>query len=160
MSKQIILFVDDEKMVINAVKRALRNENYKLLTAQSGEAGLLQLKGHDVQLVISDQNMPGMNGLDFLKRVKKNYPWILTVMLTGQTDIEIAANAINEAGIYKFILKPWDDAVLKITVKRALESLTLIQERDSLLQKVKTRDTILQELEKEHPGITRVQRDE
>ena len=95
------------------------------------------LKRYDVHLVISDQKMPGMIGLDFLKRVKSDYPQILTIMLTGQAEIEIAMSAINEAGVYKFILKPWDDYDLKVTVRRALEALELICERDSLLQQVK-----------------------
>jgi two-component system probable response regulator PhcQ len=81
-------------------------------------------------------------------------------MLTGQAEIEVAVQAINEAGVYKFIQKPWDDADLKITIRRALESIDLISERDRLLQKVKSRDAILKELEKKHPGITKVDRDE
>ncbi len=69
-------------------------------------------------------------------------------------------DAINEAGVHKFILKPWNDNNLKITVRRALETLELIWERDSLLQGVKTRDAILQDLENEYPGISNVERDE
>ena len=118
------------------------------------------LKDHDIHLVVSDQRMPGMNGIDFLKRIKREYPQILTIMLTGNEEIEIAMNAINEAGVYKFILKPWDDNNLKVTIRRALETLELIWERDSLLHQVKTRDTILQSLEKQYPGITKVERDE
>lgn len=155
-----ILVVDDEKLVLNAIKRTLRSENYTTLTAQSGDEGLMLLENHDVELVVSDYNMPGMSGLDFLKRVKKDYPHILTIMLTGHAEIEIAINAINEAGVYKFILKPWEDADLKITIRRALESLELIKERNSLAKQVKDKDIILQNLEEEYPGITKVERDE
>lgn len=160
MKRQTILVVDDEKMILKAIKRVLRNENYNILTAESGDQGLLLLKDYDVQLVISDYNMPGMNGLEFLQNVKRDHHQILTIMLTGQMEIEIAMKAINEAGVYKFILKPWEDADLIITIRRALESLELILERKSLLQQIKTRDVILQNLEKEHPGITKVERDE
>ncbi len=160
MKKHTILIVDDEEMILKSIVRVLRNENCQILTAQSGEEGLEVLKVYEVQLVISDQKMPGMNGLDFLKRVKTEYPQILTIMLTGQAEIEIAMDAINEAGVYKFILKPWDDNDLKVTVIRALETLELIWERDSLLQRVKARDAILQDLEKEYPGISKVERDE
>ncbi len=160
MKKHQILIVDDEKLILNAIKRTLRSENYTTLTAQSGDEGLMLLENHDVELVISDYNMPGMSGLDFLKRVKKDYPHILTIMLTGHAEIEIAINAINEAGVYKFILKPWEDADLKITIRRALESLELIKERNSLAKQVKDKDIILQNLEEEYPGITKVERDE
>jgi len=160
MGRHQILVVDDEKLVLNAIKRTLRSENYTTLTAQSGDEGLILLENHDVELVVSDYNMPGMSGLDFLKRVKKDYPHILTIMLTGHAEIEIAINAINEAGVYKFILKPWEDADLKITIRRALESLELIKERNSLAKQVKDKDIILQNLEEEYPGITKVERDE
>lgn len=151
--------VDDEPYVLKAFERALRKEPYTLMTAPGGEEGLNLLDARDVSLVISDYNMPRMNGLAFLKTVKQRYPSILAIMLTGQAEIQIAVQAINEAGVYKFIQKPWDDADLKITILRALESIDLVTERDRLMQKVKSRDAILQELERKHPGITRVERD-
>jgi two-component system, probable response regulator PhcQ len=160
MKKHTVLIVDDEEMILRSICRALRDEDYRILTAANGEKGLAILKDHDVHMVVSDQKMPGMNGIDFLKQIKKDYPQILTIMLTGNAEIEIAMNAINEAGVYKFILKPWDDNNLKITIRRAIETLELIWERDSLLEKVKTRDAILQSLEKQHPGISKVERDE
>ena len=160
MKKNTVLIVDDEEMILKSIVRVLRNENYQILTAQSGEQGLAVLKDREVHLVISDQKMTGMNGLEFLKHVKGDYPQILSIMLTGHADIEIAMNAINEAGVYKFILKPWDDNNLKITIRRALETLELICERDSLFQQVKARDAVLQNLEKEYPGISKVDRDE
>ena len=160
MKKHTILIVDDEEMILKSIFRVLRNDNYQILTAQSGGEGFAVLKQYDVHLVISDQKMPGMNGLDFLKRVKIDYPQILTIMLTGHAELEIAMEAINEAGVYKFILKPWNDDDLKVTVRRALEALELICERDSLLQQVKVQDACLQDLEKEFPGISKIERDE
>ena len=160
MKKYTILAVDDEKLILNAIKRLLRNENYTLLTAQSGIEGLRLLKKHNVQLVISDQTMPEMTGLDFLKRVKVEYPEILMIMLTGNAEIGIAIDAINETGVYKFILKPWENVILKITIRRAIESLELGLERDKLLKQVQVQDTILKDLENEHPGISKIKRDE
>lgn len=160
MTRHAILLVDDEPHVLKSFQRALRKEPYTLMTAEGGEEGLKLLEAREVSLVISDYNMPRMNGLEFLKEIKALYPHILTIMLTGQAEIEIAVQAINEAGVYKFIQKPWDDADLKITILRALESLDLVSERNRLLQKVKSRDAILKELEKNHPGITKVDRDD
>jgi two-component system, probable response regulator PhcQ len=160
MTRHAILMVDDEPNVLKSFQRALRKEPYTLMTAQGGEEALKLLEAREVSLVISDYNMPQMNGLEFLKTVKALYPRLLAIMLTGQAEIQIAMQAINEAGVYKFIQKPWEDADLKITILRALESIDLATERDHLLRKVKSRDAILMELEKKHPGITKVNRDE
>ena len=159
MKKRTILIVDDEELILKSIARALRNENYNTLTARNAAEGFAVLKDYDVHLVISDQNMPGMKGLDFLKRVQREYPKTLTIMLTAQAELDVAMDAINEAGVYKFILKPWDDNALKVTVRRALETMELIWERDTLLQQVKTQDAILQELEKIYPDIGKVERD-
>ncbi len=159
MTRHAILLVDDEKNVLSALERSLRKEPYTLLTAGGAQEGLTLLSAREVSVVVSDYNMPGMNGLAFLKQVKVEYPHILGIMLTGQAELDIAVQAINEAGVYKFIQKPWNDADLKITLRRTLEWLDLASERDRLLQKVRSRETILSELEKQHPGITRVDRD-
>jgi two-component system probable response regulator PhcQ len=137
MHQRTILIVDDEEMVIKAIERSLRNENYNIFTALGGE-----------------------EGVTFLQKVKAEQPHTLTIMLTGETEIQVAMQAINEAGVYKFIMKPWDDNDLKITIRRALESLDLTRERDTLRERIKSRDTLLRSLEKEHPGITQVDKDE
>lgn len=160
MHQHAILFVDDEPNVLKAFQRSLRKMPYTLLTASGGDEALTLLEAREVSLVISDYNMPHMSGLEFLKTVKAIHPHTLTIMLTGQADLGIAVEAINEAGVYKFIQKPWDDADLKITIMRALESIDLLNERNQLRDKVKSREAILRELEKKHPGITQVDRDE
>jgi response regulator RpfG family c-di-GMP phosphodiesterase len=153
MEKHTILVVDDEKLILNSIKHVLRSENYHLLTAQSGIEGLKLLKKHNVQLVISDQKMPKMTGVEFLKQVKVLYPEILTIMLTAVDETKIAIDAINEAGVYKFILKPWENNDLKITIRRALESLELLLERDKLLKRVHAIETTLKDLEKDLPFL-------
>lgn len=160
MHQRTILVVDDEEMVLKAINRSLRNENYDIFTALGAEEGLKLLEMRDFDLVMSDQCMPGMDGVAFLQKVKAEQPRTLTIMLTGETDIEVAMKAINEAGVYKFIMKPWDDDDLKVTIHRALESLDLTRERDNLRERVKARDTLLRNLEKEHPGITQVDKDD
>ena len=160
MSRHAILIVDDEIKVLSAIQRTLRKEPYTVLTAEGGEEGLKMLEARDINLVVSDYNMPMMNGLEFLQNVRSLYPHILTIMLTGQAELQIAVQAINEAGVYKFIQKPWNNDDLRITLLRALESIDLATERDRLVQKIKSRDAILQDLEKKFPGITKVERDE
>jgi len=160
MHNRTILIVDDEPMILKAIQRTLRHENHNLLMAGSAKEGLRLLEGREVDMVVSDHNMPFMTGLEFLKMVKAEHPGTLTMMLTGQKEIDVAVQAINQAGVYKFILKPWDDDDLKITIRRALESLDLVRERNALSERVKERDAILRNLEQTHPGITQVEKDE
>lgn len=160
MNKSTILIVDDEVSIVNSLARSLREDGYHILTALSGEKALLKLKNYEVDLVISDQRMPGMSGLELLKRVQLDYPETLTVMLTAYGDIETAVEAINEAGVYKFILKPWDDVDLRVTIKRALELRQLIRQKRALQHEVRRQEAILRELERRYPGITDVTRDE
>lgn len=159
MTQHSVLIVDDEKNVLRALERALRKLPITLLTATGGEEGLKLLSAREVSLVVSDYNMPRMDGLTFLKQVGERYPHILTIMLTGQAEMDVAVQAINDAGVYKFILKPWNDDDFRITLRRSLESIDLVNERDRLLGKIKRRDTILNELERKYPGITKVDKD-
>jgi len=158
IKKPTLLIVDDETSIITSLKRTFMNEDMHIISAASGEQGLRILEGARVGLVISDQNMPGMDGIDFVRQVRINYPETLTIILTGYANIKHALKAINEAGVYKFIIKPWDEDELLITVKRAFELLDMTRERDTLVQKVKVQDMLLSNLEKEHPGITKVER--
>ena len=160
MSQRTVLIVDDEERILKALQRTLRNENYNIFTATGGEDGLKLLEMREFDLVMSDQHMPGMDGVTFLRKVRAEQPQTLTIMLTGAKEISVAMEAINDAGVYKFILKPWDDDDLKVTLRRALESLDLERERNELRERVKSRDTLLKNLENEHPGITQVEKDE
>ncbi len=160
MHQHTLLIVDDEPMILKSIQRIFRRENYTILTAEDANEGLNILQAREVDLLISDHHMPGMSGVEFLQKVKAEYPDILTIMLTGHKEIEIAMHAINDAGVYKFILKPWDDEDFKLTIKRALESLDLVRERNVLRERVRARDSILRNLEKEHPGITKVEKDD
>jgi DNA-binding NtrC family response regulator len=154
------LVVDDEELFIEYIKSMLSGESYNVVTASNGKQGLEILKKQSVNLVISEYKIPLMNGLEFLEKVRIIYPDILTVMVTDQADINLAIKAINEAGVYKFLLKPWDDIDFKNTIKRTLESLQVIKERDELIRKVKTHEATLKDLEKRYPGITKIEKNE
>ncbi len=116
-----ILLVDDEQHVSKAISRMLFDENYQIITAVNGVEALEALKHNEVDLIISDQRMPEMTGVEFLKKARILRPAVIRVMLTGYSDFTDLMEAINEAGIYKFILKPWDEIELKTTIKHALE---------------------------------------
>jgi len=122
-----LLIVDDEPGILKALTRVFRQENYEVLTAASGEEGLARLQQGPIHLLISDYMMPGMTGAVFLKEVKARFPDTIRIMLTGHADTNAVMGAINEGAVYKFILKPWNDDDLRITVALALEQFDLIQ---------------------------------
>ena len=158
--KHTILVVDDDELFIEYIQSVLSGKNYNVITASSGQEGLEILKKQSVNMVISEYKIPLMNGLEFLEKVRIIYPDILTIMVTDQPDIKLAIKAINEAGVYKFLLKPWDDIEFKNAIKKTLESLQVIKERDGLIRRVKTHEATLKDLEKRYPGITKVERDQ
>ncbi len=122
-----ILIVDDEKNIISALKRLLRNENYNILSANSGQEGLDILKSSTVNLIISDQRMPGMSGTEFLSKAMSENADIIRIILSGYTDIDSIAEAINRGHIYKFILKPWNDSSLVLEIRQALDQYDLVE---------------------------------
>ncbi len=129
-----ILLVDDEENVLKAIQRVFRQENYTVITAASGQAALDLLRKEQFHLIISDHMMPGMTGAELLKQVKVLKPEVIRIMLTGHADTTAVMGAINEGAVYKFILKPWNDDDLRVTVALALEQYDLIQKNKSLQQ--------------------------
>lgn len=141
-----ILFVDDEPNVLSALRRIFRRENYHIDTAMSGAEALQLLKENAYQLVISDYKMPQMNGAVLLKRVKELHPDVIRIMLTGQADTGAVMGAINEGAVYKFILKPWNDDDLRVTVGLALEQYDLIAKNKKLNQENKEKSKEIKRL--------------
>lgn len=133
--RHTILCVDDEQHNLDALSRALRKE-YDILTALNGPAGLELLSSHEVSLIISDQRMPKMTGVEFLEKSSEFCPDIVRIILTGFTDVEDLIGAINTGRVYRYITKPWDPNDLKVTVKRALESLDLTLENRRLFEDI------------------------
>jgi response regulator RpfG family c-di-GMP phosphodiesterase len=121
-----ILCVDDEVGILRALNRRLRRAGYRVLIAESGEGGLEILRTESVNLIISDQKMPGMQGNEFLRLSRKLRPDAVRIMLTAYADIKAATAAINQGSIYKFLLKPWDEAELLETIKAGLKQQDLV----------------------------------
>lgn len=111
-----ILCVDDEEIILVVFKRIFRNQNFNLLTASSAETALDLLKNNDVNVVISDHNMPMMSGIEFLEEVKETYPHTTRVLLTGDDVEESLDDYQNNDTIHKFFSKPWnnDDLILEV----------------------------------------------
>ena len=153
--KHTVMVVDDEEKVLTALSRFLRHENYKLVTATSGPAALSLIAEQPVHVIVTDQQMPGMTGIELLKRVKAEYLDTIRMVLTGHAEVNVAVAAINEGEVYRFITKPVQGEELKLAIRHALVQHDLLRENKALLQEVQKRDRILDQLEKEHPGISR-----
>lgn len=115
-----ILFVDDETANLRLLERLFRN-SYEVFTAASAAEAIDLLAVHDVALIISDQRMPSMTGLEFLKQAAELRPQTVRIMLTGYTDASALVDALNSGVIYKYITKPWVNEELTQTIKRALQ---------------------------------------
>jgi CheY-like chemotaxis protein len=118
-SQMTLLLVDDEPNILNAIKRLLRREGYRILCAESAAQGLDLLATHRVHVVISDQRMPVMTGTEFLSRVKDLYPDTVRLVLSGYSELESLTDAINKGAIYRYISKPWEDDKFKQDVTQA-----------------------------------------
>ncbi|HEX8556521.1 MAG TPA: HD domain-containing phosphohydrolase [Pyrinomonadaceae bacterium] len=115
-----ILLVDDEPANLRLLERLFRRD-YGVLTAASGEDALRLLSQHDVALVITDQRMPGMTGVELLVRTADMRPHMVRIILTGYTDMGALEDAINRGQIYRYVTKPWDNDDLRLTVAQALK---------------------------------------
>jgi len=118
-SSRTLLVVDDELAILEVIQRVLVNEGYKIFTAASACEGLELLAKNPVQVVLSDQRMPGMSGAEFLGRVKVLYPDVVRMMLTAYTEFDTLAQAVNEGAIYKFLGKPWEVEQLRTQIREA-----------------------------------------
>ncbi len=141
-----ILLVDDEVNIIHALKRTLRPDGYTILIANSGEEGLALLAEHEVGVIISDQRMPYMTGVEFLRKVKLLYPKTLRIVLSGYTELESITNAINEGAIYKFLTKPWDDDLLRNNIRDAFQHYEMERENLRLSKELQTANNKLSRL--------------
>jgi len=116
-----LLLVDDEQNILSSLARLFRKTGYVILRANSAREGLEMLKEQPVGVIVSDQRMPEMTGVEFLSSVKNTHPETIRIILSGYSDIKSITDAINEGSIYKFLTKPWDDDLLLENVAEAFE---------------------------------------
>ncbi|MFU8806935.1 MAG: ATP-binding protein [Bradymonadaceae bacterium] len=138
------LVVDDEPDILDAIARLFRKE-YNVLTAQSVDEAWGLIAKHDVQVVMSDQRMPKMSGIEFLAELRKSHPHIVRVLFTGYSNISDVINAINEGHVYRYISKPWKPVELRVFVAQAFDYYRSQRERDELLDQLSTANRQLEE---------------
>ncbi len=116
-----LLIVDDEAQILSALKRSLRREGYEIVAVESAAAALRILDERWVDAILSDHKMPGISGVQLLARVAQMRPDIVRMLITGWTN-EIPHERLEEVGIYALVTKPWDDAMLKTTLRAVMGS--------------------------------------
>lgn len=134
--QRTLLLVDDEEHILASLRRLLRRDGYRILTATSAADGLLQLATHDVDVIVSDQRMPQMTGVEFLRRAKQLYPDTVRIVLSGYTELESITAAINEGAIYKFLTKPWEDQLLRANIEEAFRQKAMADENRRLAREL------------------------
>ena len=127
-----ILFVDDERPILNSLNRLFRPTGYKIHLANSGDEGLAVLENEAIDIVVSDMRMPGMDGAKFLSEVARKWPSTARMLLTGYADLTSAIEAINQGEISRYLTKPWDDSDIVMCVKQAMENKRLLEEKNRL----------------------------
>jgi len=138
-----VLYVDDEENNLNSFRAALRR-NYNIYTALSGEEGMDILSKNDIHVVVTDQRMPNMTGVQFLQHIPPEKDNI-RIILTGFSDIESIIEAINTGMVYRYITKPWDKDELKITIDNAIETIMLRRNNKHLIEELKEYNEQLEE---------------
>ncbi len=111
--KRTVLFVDDERDVLNSLERLLKSEPYRPLFAQSGEEALDLLEKERVDVIVADLAMPEMDGHTLLKQVQQKYPEVIRLVMSVHADKSSVLNTIKIGNIYRFFVKPWDDEGIK-----------------------------------------------
>ena len=144
--QRTLLLVDDEENILASLKRLLRRGDYRIVTATSAAEGLQRLAEMDVDVIVSDQRMPNMTGVEFLRRAKDLYPHTVRIVLSGYTELQSITDAINEGAIYKFLTKPWEDDLLRANIEEAFRQKGLADENRRLDQEVRSANTELADL--------------
>jgi DNA-binding NtrC family response regulator len=160
MSSYTVLLVDDEPNLLQGLRRALRREPYEILVAEGAAAALRLLEARPVDVVVSDETMPGMSGTEFLGRVRSQYPDTIRIILTGHGTLKIAIRAINDGEVYRFLTKPCDPVDLALTIRQALQRRALLLETRQLLRTVRRQSVVIDELGRGANGLTEVARDQ
>ena len=133
-----VLYIDDEQINLTNFKETLSDE-FEIFTALSGEEALDILKAEgEMSLVVSDQRMPGMSGIELLAQVKILYPETIRMIISAYTEIHELIDAINQAEVYRYFVKPWEEEQLRLTIGNAVKTYNLAKEIKSFVSTRRT----------------------
>ncbi|HPM79743.1 MAG TPA: response regulator [Candidatus Anammoximicrobium sp.] len=154
--KHPILLVDDEPEILYSLQGLLRRE-FELYTAENGRQALQILQQHPIHVIMSDQRMPEMTGVQLMHRVKTEHPEAIRIVFTGYADLRAVVDAINNVGLYRYITKPWDPDELIEVLHQAAARYDEIVQRQRLLvdlrEHVRQGQQLAQGLLEREPGV-------
>jgi two-component system response regulator HupR/HoxA len=139
-----LLAVDDEQSSLNSIFRTLRRE-FEVLLSLNGQSALEVMKEQEIAVILADQRMPEMTGVEFFNKAMKLQPHAMRILITGYTDIEAIIQAINDGKVFYYINKPWEPEELRIIVRRAAEQYRLTKENERLLKELEIANQRLQQ---------------
>ncbi len=142
-AKHCLLVVDDEPDLVHSVQDLLRFD-YRVLGATRATEGLKIVDQEPVQIVMSDQRMPEMTGVEFLRRLRDRHPDVVRLLFTAYADIKAVIEAINQGSVYRYITKPWEPQELQAVLRQAAEHYDLLTERKHLLSELQEKNRQLE----------------
>lgn len=144
-----ILYVDDEQNNLVSFKATFRLK-YNVFTAISGDDAIKILKENDVQIIITDQRMPNMTGVEFLQNIIEEHPEPIRILLTGYADLNAVIDSVNKGKIFHYLTKPWNEEELDMTIKRAYEVYSMRKDEKELTEKLGVTNAQLEFLLRQH----------
>ena len=154
-----VLIVDDEPEILNTLRRQLRGEGYRLLMTTSPIEALNLVAKGDVDVVLADIDMPEMNGLELVASLRRDYPATVRLLLTGDSSVESALDAINRGEVFRYLTKPWHRDALRLTLRESIARQEELRAAAAASARAARRDLLLRELVEQHPGILDVRRE-
>lgn len=155
MEKPGVLYVDDEQQNLNAFTIAFRR-SYNVYTALSGKEGLAIMREHPIQVIITDQRMPEMTGIQFLEAIMLEYPDVMRIILTGYSDMDSLIKGVNKCRIFRYLSKPWDEQELRDTINASLLTYSVEHRNKELLlhlqNEILEQKRIIEELKDQIPA--------
>jgi YesN/AraC family two-component response regulator len=153
MKNYTVLFVDDEPFILSALTRLFHKDHMTILTASSGNEAMEIVQSREIQVLLTDNLMPGMSGIELARRVKDSSPNTVRVLMSGYSDIDAVLKALNIGEVFRFLLKPWTDMDMKTTVHLALAQYRLMEQNRELLAELETAKQLLQIIQDDYPEI-------
>ena len=160
MQGRKVLLIDDEPDVLDTLESILTDDGYEVATAHGGQDALDLVDTFPAEIVLSDYMMPGMCGVELLHKIKQRLPHIVPILITGRGDMKISIESINQGEIFRFLLKPWNNEELRMTLQTAFKYHDVILENERLTKTVQKQSSLIDEIEKKYPGISEMKIEE
>lgn len=146
MNRPVVLFVDDEEHILKSLRRLFRKEGYEILAYSDPLRAVEVIREKEIDVIVSDQRMPGMSGAELLEEAHEANPDAVRIMLTGYTDLASAEDAINKGQVWRFLVKPWNDEDLRVTVRQAVNLVEMRRAQKRMVAQIRAQNAELARL--------------